>query len=749
MKTKTKFNIITRLLHSSEQSLLFGFAQSGIFKSALAFIGSLAYCLISTLALAQAPHKISYQAVIRNASNALITNQNIGMRISILQGTSTGTSVYTETQTSITNANGLSSLQIGNGTVVSGNFTNINWANGPYFIKTETDPLGGLNYTITSTQQFLSVPYALYAATSGSTSTNGKLDQAYDAGAYKGAGRNIIADSGAVKIEGEDGLLVTGTFGEGDTAENVGGGVRMFFNPRKAAFRAGRVIYSNWNHDSIGPYSIGLGYNVKAVGNNAIAIGSGNVASGQTSVAMGSATEATGDYSTAMGRETKATGNYATAMGYLNYANGDYSTAFGYASFANGFNSTAMGFLTSANGAKSTAMGVSTQAVGDYSTAMGYATIADGENSTAIGRFLQANGYSSLVVGIYNDPIVTTQAAMTSTTPLFIIGNGNSNSVSNALVVRNDGHVGIGTNTPANKLDVDGGIAIGASYSGLSTAPNNGAIIQGNVGIGTAIPLSKLDVKGGVSIGTSYAGNISAPINGAIIQGRVGVGLNNPSTVLHVDGSSDASLLSHGNFISGDITNTNIVMDANEIIARDNGANSPLFIQSTGGFLGVGSGTVPTHVLHINGIGRSTSSTWATASDKRVKKNIESLPSSSLNKILKLRPVTYQWIDEYKNANKNLKESNTGFISQELEEVFPEMIEKVNEQFGDRSIADFRILNLSDLPIHLVKAMQEQEEKVSSLQLALSSQQLTIDGQEKQIEELKKQVTQLAQLIKK
>ena len=114
-------------------------------------------------ASAQAPNKMSYQAVIRNSSNALVTNSAVGMRISILQTSATGTAVYVETQNSTTNANGLASLEIGGGTVLSGNFANINWANGPYFIKTETDPTGGTSYTITGTSQLLSVPYALYA----------------------------------------------------------------------------------------------------------------------------------------------------------------------------------------------------------------------------------------------------------------------------------------------------------------------------------------------------------------------------------------------------------------------------------------------------------------------------------------------------------------------------------------------------------------------------------------------------------
>ena len=120
--------------------------------------------LLTLSSFAQAPEKMSYQAVIRGANNALVTNQQVGMQISILQGS---TAVYEETQTPTSNTNGLVSLEIGTGTVISGSFTAIDWSADTYFIKTETDPTGGTNYTITGTSQLLSVPFALYATTSG------------------------------------------------------------------------------------------------------------------------------------------------------------------------------------------------------------------------------------------------------------------------------------------------------------------------------------------------------------------------------------------------------------------------------------------------------------------------------------------------------------------------------------------------------------------------------------------------------
>ena len=123
--------------------------------------------LAAALAMAQAPEKFTYQAVVRNASNVLVVNAPVGVRVSILQGGINGNLAYMETQTAVTNANGLITLQIGGGSVQQGVFADIDWANGPYFLKTETDPNGGSDYSVTSTQQLLSVPYALYAKDAG------------------------------------------------------------------------------------------------------------------------------------------------------------------------------------------------------------------------------------------------------------------------------------------------------------------------------------------------------------------------------------------------------------------------------------------------------------------------------------------------------------------------------------------------------------------------------------------------------
>ena len=125
---------------------------------------------IATITLStfgQTPEGFKYQAVVRNASNTILTNQAVGLRMTIQQDAIGGTTVYSETFASTTSANGLVNVEIGNGTPISGTFANINWANGPYFIETAVDVTGGTTYTVMGTSQLMSVPYALYAKTSG------------------------------------------------------------------------------------------------------------------------------------------------------------------------------------------------------------------------------------------------------------------------------------------------------------------------------------------------------------------------------------------------------------------------------------------------------------------------------------------------------------------------------------------------------------------------------------------------------
>ena len=133
------------------------------------------FLVCSYVAFAQTPEKMSYQAIVRDANNTLLVDKLVGIQVSILQNSETGLEVYIETHSVVTNMNGLVVLEIGMG-VTSYDFSSLDWTNGPYFVKIETDPNGADNYTISGVSQLMSVPFALYAKASGNGITTSQAD---------------------------------------------------------------------------------------------------------------------------------------------------------------------------------------------------------------------------------------------------------------------------------------------------------------------------------------------------------------------------------------------------------------------------------------------------------------------------------------------------------------------------------------------------------------------------------------------
>lgn len=126
---------------------------------------------------AQAPQKAGYQIVVRYDGNlGLISGENVMLRLSILKDSATATAaVYEENHIVVSNINGLATVNLGSGNVVSGDYKAINWAQGKYFIKTELDEsLTGKNFITIETRPFTSVPYAFYATSSGSSTPGPK-----------------------------------------------------------------------------------------------------------------------------------------------------------------------------------------------------------------------------------------------------------------------------------------------------------------------------------------------------------------------------------------------------------------------------------------------------------------------------------------------------------------------------------------------------------------------------------------------
>lgn len=132
------------------------------------FTISLIIFMISGCIFAQIPHYFNYQAVVRGNDGEPLANQDVTIRISLLLGSDAGPVSYQETHQQTTNVFGLITLEIGNGTVVTGVFDTLSWSTYTYFIKVETDISGGRNFTTLGTTQLLAVPYALHAEKAGS-----------------------------------------------------------------------------------------------------------------------------------------------------------------------------------------------------------------------------------------------------------------------------------------------------------------------------------------------------------------------------------------------------------------------------------------------------------------------------------------------------------------------------------------------------------------------------------------------------
>lgn len=142
-------------------------------KNTLLTITMLSLLIFSSFG--QAPEGFKYQAVIRDGSNMIMSNQSVGIRLSLQQGAIGGMLVYSETFTTTTNSYGLVNLEIGTGTS-SYDFTIIDWSNGPFFMETAVDLTGGTSYSVMGTSQLMSVPYALYAKTADSVVNDNVID---------------------------------------------------------------------------------------------------------------------------------------------------------------------------------------------------------------------------------------------------------------------------------------------------------------------------------------------------------------------------------------------------------------------------------------------------------------------------------------------------------------------------------------------------------------------------------------------
>jgi hypothetical protein len=355
------------------------------------------------------------------------------------------------------------------------------------------------------------------------------LDQAYDEGGA-GAGRIITADNGALQIDGNDGFQVTGTHGNGDNISLSGGGTRMFFNPRKSAFRAGRVTSIQWNNANVGDYSFAVGWDNTASGEYSNALGRTNTASGAYSNALGRGNVPSGAYSNTIGRGNTASGEYAIAGAFSNTASGNASLAIGNTNIASGDFAVALGFQNTASGFRSFASGSSNQASGFASSAIGFNNSVSGLAATVFGNGNTAPSAFEFVVGRFNTSYTPSNANNSNTSDrVFTVGNGlSSTNRSNALTIYKSGRMNIndaynmpltdGTN--GQFLTTDGSGQLNFTTHNFTDTQNtlDQAYDEGGAGAGRTINVDsgRVTMTGSSEMLNLYSSNIDSNNNSTL-----------------------------------------------------------------------------------------------------------------------------------------------------------------------------------------------------------------------------------------
>ena len=457
------------------------------------------FLFISVAASAQAPDKMSYQAVIRDANGEILKNQDVSIQFSVLQTSISGTSVYQEDHKLTTNSNGLVSVYMGIGAVSSGDFSTIDWSDGTYFLKTEIDPTGGSNYTIISTTELVSVPYAVYAnkaefadsltggvnetdpifdgsvakgiSTTDTAYWNDKLDSysetdpVFDASVAKGI-TAVDTASWNSKLDGytETDPLFDASVAKGVTAVDTAYWNGKFDTTSIIAIANGGTGSSTQNFVDLTTVQMVAGDKTFSsdIKVNGITVGIGGGAD-STNIATGRralSSNTTGIRNTANGFEaliSNTTGNNNTANGYfalISNTTGSYNTAIGTAALysntvgtrniATGYRAlfaNTTGFDNTANGSRAL-----------YSNTTGYENTANGANAlkrNTTGEWNAANGIDALY---YN----TTGSGNTAMGPFALYSNTTGS---------NNTGIGNGASASSNNLSNSTALGSGATVS--------------------------------------------------------------------------------------------------------------------------------------------------------------------------------------------------------------------------------------------------------------------------------------------
>ncbi len=683
-----------------------------------------AILLIASSLNAQLPQGFKYQTIVRDNTGLAIANEAVGFRLSILAGSNTGTAVYVETQSVNSSPVGVVSLMVGNGTPVSGTFSQIDWSSGNFYLQIEVEVHGVQTYSLMGTSQLVSVPYALYAQSSGAGQWSGDSKSIFYNGMV-GIGGVVSQDTAL-----HDTILFEVKDKNGSPVFTVQeSGVHVYVSSGAKGSRGGFTVGGKSTAKGAASPELMMITNdsIRLYVDDTGAKGSkgGFAVGGRAPGGKGAAVNFIHltPYNSFIGKESginNATGTenvfLGNQSGYLN-SDGEYNIFVGAeAGYSNvsGYNNV---FLGNSSGFAND-NGYFNVFIGNYSGSSnveGYSNIYIGDQSGGV----NTNGNQNVYVGDYSgahDTAGTDNVFIGAYTGSFSKDAGYNNIIvgSNAGSVDSAGYdnIFLGAYSGSNSTNAGSENIFLGSYSGSNVnggTYNNVLGAYAGTNITTGLENNFMGDGTGkyttTGEGNTFIGDWSGRDND---DGSNNVYLGRNAGLTNISGSGNVFLgynagASEGGsnrlYISNDDLDTSHSLIYGEFDNK--------IVQINGDF-----------ILNGNGYG-----SWSGPSDIRLKKNILNI-GSVLDKTLQLRPVNYDWKNPEwaKSQGKQI-----GLIAQEVEELFPELVK--TDSKGMKSI------DYSRLSVVLIQAFKEQQQIITKQSSDLNSQESLIQKQESALEQ--------------
>jgi hypothetical protein len=158
----------------------------------------------------QTPMAFRYQGVARDVDGIAYENRELSLRFTVRHQSESGPLLYMETHLVTSSEIGHFALNVGEGTAISGSMMDIDWSSGDFFLIVDMDVDGGNNYQYMGANRLVSVPFAMYAARSGSGGApshewSGAMLRFQNPDGSWGAFSNLIGPAGPQGEQGLDG----------------------------------------------------------------------------------------------------------------------------------------------------------------------------------------------------------------------------------------------------------------------------------------------------------------------------------------------------------------------------------------------------------------------------------------------------------------------------------------------------------------------------------------------------------------